>query len=237
MRVWQAYIGFQWQNYLRTHRYLREIAAMVIFAIFFGGFLSDPQGSDGVWLLFAVFAILLTSMSAPSLFFLEQGNALQFLISKPLGRRRFYLSKIVLIVLLDVAIVGAFAMIFGLRFLSLNYFLWFPLRLALITLMIALITALIGLTHAYRPTWSWWIITLIIFGGIVNKGGVLPIAGINEAYKLLVFLLPPLQELSFMCVSLQFTPLSFIFLTVALGQLLLLLVLGLRGTQHKDYLL
>ncbi len=189
-----------------------------------------------MWLLFAVFAILLSSMSAPSLFFLEQGNTLQFLLSKPRGRQRFYLSKIILVVLLDVAIVAVFALVFGFRFLSLHYFLWLPVRLALIALMVALITALIGLTHAYRPTWSWWIIGVIIFGGIVNKGGVLPIEGVHQAYKLLVFLLPPLQELAFLSVSLQFTSLSGVFLGIALGQLLLFLAAGLRGTQRKDYL-
>ncbi len=237
MQVWRAYIGFQWQYYLRTHRYLREIAAVVIFGIFFGGFLSDPHGGNGVWLLLGVFAILLSSMSAPSLFFLEQGNALQFLISKPLGRRRFYLSKIAFVVLLDGAIIGAFAVAFGIRFFSLHYFLWLPIRLFLIATIIALITTLIGLTHAYRPTWSWWIIVLIIFGGIVNKGGVLPVGGIQQFYKLFIFFLPPLQELTFLCVSLEFTPMNLLFIAIAFAQLGILVFVGLQGIQQKDYFL
>jgi len=234
MQAWRAYIAFQWHHYFRTHRYLREIAAVVIFGIFFGGFLSDAHGGAGVWILFSVFAIILSSMTAPSLFLLERGTTLYFLIGKPHGRRRYFLSKIALIVLIDLGILLAFALVYGLRFPSFSYFLLLPVRLALVALILLQVTGLIALTMAYRPTWTWWIFVWIVFGGIVNKGGVLPIHGIAEGYKLLVFLLPPFQELTFLSTSLEFDLLGWIWLGLALVQTGLFLGWGLRGFYRKD---
>ncbi len=234
MQAWQAYIAFQWQHYFRTHRYLREIAAIVIFAIFFGGFLADTHGGAGVWILFSVFAIILSSMTTPSLFLLEQGTTRYFLIGKPHGRRRYYLSKIILILLIDLGILVAFALVYGLRFPSTSYFLLLPLRIALVALILLVVTSLIALTMAFRPTWTWWIFVWVVFGGIVHKAGVLPIRGVMEAYKLLVFLLPPLQELAFLSVSLKFSALGWLWLGLSISQIILFIGWGLWGFYRKD---
>jgi len=235
MRTIIAYVKFSGLNYVRQHRYLRELVAVIIFQIFFRGFLYDTEPGPGIWLIFSVFAIVLNVMTTPSVFFQEKGNTLYFLIGKPGGRKYFFISRIVLIVLIDSLWLGFFILLYGLRYLSLDYFLGLPLHVFPVFVILLLSTVLISLVYTYRPHLSWLLFLLVIFGGIVNKPAVFPMHGILEGYKLLVFLLPPFQELSFLSVSLDFLSLRGGFLLVALLQIFLLYRWSLRGIMQKDF--
>jgi ABC-type transport system involved in multi-copper enzyme maturation permease subunit len=113
-----AYISFCFKNYLRQHRYLLDLVAMVIFSIILGGFLNGTHQDDNLWwMVLSGFAVFLNISTAPAMFFLEHGNTLHFLLSKPNGRRNLLLSKIIVIVLVDLFWIFLFSMLYGLRFL------------------------------------------------------------------------------------------------------------------------
>ena len=230
------YIKFGYLNYLRQHRYLREIVVVVIFHIFFWAFLYDSEPDNSIWIVFCVFAILLNLITAPSIFFLEKGNTLYFLLSKPYGRRRLFLSKIILIILIDLFWVFIFALIYELRFLSLDFLLELPVRLFLVGSVLFLTTTLISFSYTYRPHISWLIILLITLGNIVNKGALLPIESWSEVYKILIFLLPPLLELNLFTTSLSFAEINFVFIIWAFIQIIILFMLSYKGMMRKDLL-
>ncbi len=236
MRSVFAYVTFSGLNYIRRHRYLRELVAVIIFQIFFRGFLYDSQPGAAIWLVFSVFAMVLNVITTPSVFFQERGNTLYFLIGKPAGRKYFFLSRLILIVIIDLFWLGIFILLYGLRYLSLEYFLRLPLHLFPVLLILLLSTLLISLAYTYRPQLSWLLFLLVVFGGIVNKPAVFPLQGILEGYKLLVLLLPPFQELSFLSVSLDFWTLRGGFLPVALVQMVILYWWSYRGVLRRDFL-
>ena len=234
MRTLLTYVQFQWRHYVRSHRYLRELAAVVIFHIFFWGFLYDQKAERGIWLLLGVFAIILNVVTTPSLFYLEKGNTLHFLVGRPFGRRYFLFSKILFIVAIDSGWLGIFAILYGLRFLEWHYFVVLPLHFIPIIILLLLATLLLAFSFTIRPHFSWLLFLAIVFGGIVNKPAVLPLHGIADAYKLLVFFLPPFQELIFFSMKLHLFSVRGLFFLVALVQIALLLFLNDRAMQRRD---
>jgi len=230
-----AYLKFQYLNYVRQHRYLREILVVVIFHIFFLGFLYENGSDESIWMVFSVYAILLNIVTAPSLFFWEKGNTIYFLLGKPRGRRQFFRSKVVFIVLVDLFWVFLFALIYGLRFISPHYFLLLPLHLLILTLQLLLTTLLISIGFSYRPGYSWLIILFVILGSIVNKAAILPIENVAESYKVLIFLLPPLLEFIFFNISFSLSFPQSIFPVIGILQIILLYKLSLRAMMRKDF--
>jgi len=230
------YLTFFLKNYLRSHRYLREIVFLVVFHIFFWGFLYGNRAEDAIWTVFGVLALLLNLVTGSSLFFLEKGNDLYFSLIRPFGRIRFFLAKVVLIVFIDLAWVLFFALIYGVRFPEGNYFLLLPVRMALILLLLALSTLLISFSFTYRPYVAWLILLLLVFGSILNKTALFPPSGLREAYVLLTLLLPPFLEIIFTAVSLRPGMWQSVFLLVAAGQIGLYLWLNLRFLRRKDFI-
>jgi hypothetical protein len=231
-----TYIHFGYLNYLRQHRYIREIIVVVIFHFFFWAFLYDEKADNSIWAVLTVFAILLNLVTAPSIFFLEKGNTLHFYLSKPNGRRYIFLSKIILIVAVDLVWVLFFALVYGIRFFSADFFLLLPIRLFLVGVILLMTTLLISFSYSYRPQLSWLVFAIIIFGSIVNKGALLPIKAFGEIYKALVFFLPPLLELNFLTADLSFSHVSFVFSFVAAIHICILFLLSYRGMMRKDLL-
>lgn len=232
----QAYINFCFKNYLRQHRYLRDLVAMVIFSIFFGGFLTSTSLDDNLWwMVLSAFAVFLNIFTAPALFFLEHGNTLYFLLSKPNGRRNLLLSKIIVIVLVDLFWILLFSMLYGLRFPEPDYFLLLPIRLFCIGMMILLSTMLISIAYTFRPQLTWLIFVLLIFGFIVRKEPLFPIESLTEIIKSLVFLLPPFFEMLSFTVTLNIpTFIQAVFLLTAFLQIVLLFYLSHRKMLRKD---
>jgi hypothetical protein len=231
-----TYIHFGYLNYIRQHRYIREIIVVIIFHFFFWAFLYDDNADNRIWTVFTVFAILLNLVTAPSIFFLEKGNTLHFYLSKSNGRRYLFLSKIVLIILVDSLWVLIFAFIYGIRFFSADFFLLLPIRLFLVGIILLITTLLISFSYSYRPQLSWLVFAFIIFGSIVNKGALLPLKTFSEVYKLLVLILPPLLELNFLAADLSFSHVSFIFTLVAAIHICVLFLLSYRGMMRRDLL-
>ncbi len=231
-----TYIHFGYLNYVRQHRYIREIIIVIIFHIFFWAFLYNDKPDDSIWTVLNVFAILLNLATAPSLFFLEKGNTLHFYLSKPHGRRNLFLSKLILIILIDLSWILLFALIYGIRFSSVIFFLLLPIRLLLVASILLITTLLISLSFSYRPQLSWLVFALIIFGSIVNKGALLPINGFAEIYEVFVFLLPPLLELNFLTAELSFANIHFSFAILAMIYISGLFWLSYRGMMQKDLL-
>lgn len=232
----RAYINFCLKNYLRQHRYLRDLVAMVIFSIFFEGFLTSTHLDDNLWwMVLSVFAIFLNIFTAPAVFFLEKGNTLYFLLSKPDGRRNLLLSKIIVIVLLDLFWVSIFSVLYGLRFLSAEYFMLLPIRLLCIAAMILLSTLLVSIAYTYRPQLTWLIFALLIFGCIFPKEKLFPITSIAEILKALAFLLPPFFEIISLTVALEITSsMQAVFLGVALLQIFALFYISNKIMMRKD---
>jgi len=220
-----AFVRFEYKNYLRQHRYLRDLIAIVIFIILFEAFLTGDQYTEDIWIVFAIFAIILNLLTAPSVFFLEKGNTLYFLLSKPNGRRNLFISKIILITLIDLMWISLFAFLYGLRFLSPAYFLNMPLKLMFIIFILLLSTLLLSLSYTYRPQLSWLIMILLVFGSIFPKVRLFPLHSLEDWYKVLSLLLPPFAELTDLMVSVTWQGWSPGFLEVRLTwQLIFLLV-------------
>ena len=173
------FIRFGYMNYMRQHRYLRELAAAVIFTIFFGGFLTGPHLDDGIWWVFSV-------------------------------------------------------LLYGVRFMQPEYFLWLFARIVLLALLLLLSTLLLSVSYTRHPHWSWLIFLLLIFGNIVNKSKLLLIEGWSDAINLIVLLLPPTFEVSQVAVSLQFNSEGLGFLALALIQIWLLYWWNLTQFYRKD---
>lgn len=242
-----AFVRFEYKNYLRQHRYLRDLVAIVIFIILFEAFLTGDQYTEDIWIVFAVFAIILNLLTAPSVFFLEKGNTLYFLLSKPNGRRNLFISKVILIILIDLMWIVLFALLYGLRFLSLTYFMNMPLKLLFIILILLLSTLLLSLSYTYRPQLSWLIMILLVFGSIFPKVRLFPLHSPEDWYKILSLLLPPFAELADMMVSVTWEGWSPGFLDVSPGwQIFFLLIammqiggwwfLSARKMMRKDLL-
>lgn len=231
-----AYIHFGYLNYIRQHRYIREIIVIVIFHFFFWAFLYGEKADNSIWTVLTVFAILLNLVTAPSIFFMEKGNTLHFYLSKPNGRRYLFLSKIILIITVDLIWVLLFALIYGIRFSSAAFILLLPIRLFLVSVILLMTTLLISFSYSYRPQLSWLVFALVIFGSIVNKGALLPIKTSGEIYKALIFFLPPLLELNLLTADLSFSHVSFVFAFVAAIHICILFMLSYWGIMRKDLL-
>ena len=224
---------------------MRELVVIVLFIILFEAFLTSDQFTNDIWIVFAVFAIILNLLTTPSLFFLEKGNTLYFLLSKPHGRRNLFLSKVILIVLIDLLWVFLFSLLYGLRFLAPSYFLSMPIKLFFITIILILSTLLLSLTYTYRPQLSWVIMIFLVFGCILPKAKLFPMHSPGEAYKLLALLLPPFTEIADLMVSVNVwnwqpgfleipSGWQLAFLALAFVQIAALLVISLRKMMHKD---
>ncbi len=229
-----TFITFCFKNYLRQHRYLRELGAAVIFTIFFEGFLTSDVMQENIWMIFVVFALILNLLTAPSLFYLEKGNTLHFMLSKPHGRRNMFLAKIILIVLIDVFFVLLFTIAYGLRFWSPESFLLAPVRLLFVIMILTLSTLLMSFTYTYKPQFSWLIMIVIILGCVINKAPLFPIQSLAETAKLAIFALPPIQELIFLSISLTFDGWASLFFAIGFLQAGILLWLSYRLMLRKD---
>ena len=228
------YLNYFFKNYWRSHRYLREIVLILIFHVFFWGFLYGEKPEDPVWTVLGVLAIVLNLVTVPSLFYLEKGNALQFPLVHPNGRRHFFVAKFLLIFLIDFFWVALFSLVYGLRFLDAGYFLWLLPRLAIVALLLLLSTSLLSLSFTYRPWIAWLLILLVVFGGILNKAALFPVQSWKEVYALLVFLLPPFLELIFTAVRIDFNFWQIVFLVVAVLQIVFYFYVNLRLMYRKD---
>jgi len=229
------FLSFFIKNYLRSHRYLREVVLIFVFNIFFWGFLYGSKPEDGVWTVFGVLALLLNMVSVPSLFYLEKGNSLYFPLLKPNGRLRFLFAKIAAIFCIDFFWVLMFALIYGIRFAEMNYFLLLVPRLMLLALLLALSTSLLSLSFSYKPWIVWLLLILVVFGGIINKSALFPFHSPGEIYALLTVLLPPFLEILFSAVTLKFPFWRVMFLLIATVQIGFYLYLNYRLIQKKDF--
>jgi hypothetical protein len=230
----KAYILYYLKNYLRSHRYLRELVLIILFNIIFSGFLYTSKPENMVWTVFGVFGILLTMVSVPSIFFLEKGHSLHFGLIYPNGRRNFFFAKFILILGVDFFWIVLFTGLYGLKFMEADYFKVWILRLLLILLLMSLSLALLSFTFTYRPSISWLILILIVFGGIINKTALFPIHSIKEFYAIFTFLLPPVLEIMYGAVTLEFSFWRIIFLLLALVQLGIYLLINLKFMLKKD---
>lgn len=234
--VLKTYLNFFFKNYLRSHRYLREIILILIFHIFFWGFLYSETADDMIWTVFGVLAILLNMVTVSSLFYFEKGNSLYFALAHQKGRLWYYLSKLILILCIDFFWIFLFALIYGLRFLELQYFMVLPIRLLLLVLLMSLTVLILSLSFSYRPWIAWVLLILIVFGGILNKIALFPIKSFSEIYVSLSFLLPPLQEIIYGAATLEFDFWRNIFIFIALTQILIYFYINLRLLMKKDIL-
>ncbi len=233
-RMIKAYISFYLKNYLRSHRYLRELILIILFNIIFSGFLYTSKPEDMVWTVFGVFGILLTMVSVPSIFFLEKGHSLHFGLIYPNGRRNFFLAKYLLILGIDFLWIVLFTGLYGLKFMDPGYFKVWLVRLFLMLLLMGLSVALLSLSFTYRPSVSWLILILIVFGGIVNKSALFPIHSVKEFYAPFTFILPPILEIIYGGVTLEFPLWRSVFLVLALIQLGIFLFFNLKLMSKKD---
>ncbi|MCK5455146.1 MAG: hypothetical protein KAJ16_12325 [Calditrichia bacterium] len=234
--VLKTYLNFFFKSYIRSHRYLREIILILIFHIFFWGFLNTETPDDMVWTVFGVLALLLNMVTVPSLFYLEKGNSLYFTLVHQSGRAWYYISKLVLILCIDFFWIFLFALIYGLRFLELQYFVLLPFRLLLLILLMSLSVLILSLSFSYRPWIAWVLLILIVFGGILNKIALFPIKSFSELYVILSFLLPPLLEIIYGTATLQFDVWRGIFIFIALTQIVIYFYINFRLIMKKDFL-
>jgi hypothetical protein len=124
--------------------------------------------------------------------------------------------------------------LYGLKFMEADYFSVWVFRLLLILLLMSLSLALLSFTFTYRPSISWLILILIVFGGIINKSALFPIHSIKEFYAIFTFLLPPILELMYGAVTLEFSFWRIIFLLMALVQLWIYLTINMKFMLKKD---
>lgn len=234
LRPLLACLDFCRINYMRQHRYIFELIAMVIFSVFFGGFLTADVAGNYIWFVLAAFAIILNLITAHSLFNLESGNTLYFLIAKPNGRRNLFIAKVILIIAIDLLLVTILALIYGLKFWNGSEFLLLAPRLVVMTLILLISTLLMSFTYTVRPQLIWVVFVLIVFGYIINKAPLFPIQSVSEVLKLLVFFLPPLQELVFLAMDFDFTSWRILFLIVAIVQTVLLGIYSYRRMLSRD---
>jgi hypothetical protein len=192
-----------------------------------------------VWSSFAVLALILNIFTVPSLYLLEKGNSLYFSLAKESGRSYYFIAKSILIILINFFWICLFALIYGIRFMTLDYFLMLPLRLLFILLLLILSTLIWSLCYsARRPINRFFVLTgllLIIFGSIVNKTVGFPIESLKEIYVILFLALPPVQELIYSAVTLDLNSWRALFLLIALLQIVLYFIVNFRRFQKCDF--
>ena len=229
------FFSFFIRNYLRSHRYLREVVLIFVFNVFFWGFLYGPKPEDAVWTVFGVFALLLNMVTVPSLFYLEKGNSLYFPLLKPNGRLRFLFAKIAAVFCIDFFWVFVFAVIYGIRFGEMNYFVLLIPRLLLLAFLLALSTSLLTLTFSYKPWVVWLLLILLVFGGIINKSALFPLHTPGRFFGLFTVLLPPFLEILYSAVTLKFPFWRMVFLTAGVVQMVFYLFLNYWLILKKDF--
>jgi hypothetical protein len=234
--VLKTYLNFFFKNYIRSHRYLREIILIFIFHIFFWGLVNTETPDDLIWTVFGVLALLLNMVTVPSLLYLEKGNSLYFTLVHQSGRVWYYLSKLVLIFCIDFFWIFLFLLIYGLRFLEVQYFALLPLRLLLLVLLMLLSILILSLSFSYRPWIAWLLLFLIVFGSILNKSALFPINSFSEIYVILSFLLPPLLEIIYGMWTLDFNFWRSIFILIALIQFVIYFYINYRLFMKRDFL-
>ena len=234
--VFRSYLYFFLKNYIRSHRYLREIILILVFNIFFSGFLYSDAPDDMIWTVFGVLALLLNMITVPSVFYLEKGNSLNFSLVHQFGRRWTFISKILLMVLIDFFWLSLFSIIYGLRFLNLQYFTILPLRLVLFLVLMFLSILIISLSYSYRPWIAWLLLLLIIFGGILNKGALFPLESVSEFYIIFSLFLPPLLEIILGTATLEFDIWRTLFILLAFIQIAVYYFLNLKFIMKKDFI-
>ncbi|UCF64398.1 MAG: hypothetical protein JSW33_00810 [bacterium] len=234
--VLRTYLNFYLKNYVRSHRYLREIILILIFNIFFSGFLYSDSTDDMIWTVFGVLAVLLNMITVPSLFYLEKGNSLYFSLVNQLGRKWFFISKILLIILIDFFWLTLFSIIYGLRFLEMQYFSMLPIRLLLFLVLMLLSILILSLSYSFRPWIAWFLFLLIVFGGIVNKGALYPLESISQIYIVPSYLLPPLLEIILGTATLDFDIWRITFILAALIQIIFYFYLNMKLIMKKDFI-
>jgi hypothetical protein len=208
---------------------------ILIFHIFFWGFLYSKNPENAVWTVFGTLALLLNMVTVPSLFFLEKGNSLNFGLIRQLGRRKFFISKFILILLIDLFWIILFTIIYGLRFLDGQYFILLFPRLMLMSLMMIISISILSLLYSCRIWVIWILLVLVVFGSILNKTALFPIHSFGELYAIFTFLLPPLLEIIYTAVTLELTTWRIIFLVVATIQAIFYFTLNLKFILRKDF--
>ncbi len=230
-----AHFSFYFRNYLRSHRYLREIVVILIFHVFFWGFLYSAKPDDAVWTVFGVLGIILNMVTVPSVFFLEKGNSLYFGLVRPAGRLHFFFAKILLIFLIDFFWIVLFTFIYGIRFLDGHYFLlWIP-RLAFTAYLLILSISILSISFTYKPWTAWVLFALLIFGGILNKSVLFP-PSLRDAYVLFTVILPPVLEIIYSAWTLQFPLWRILFLLIAGVQIGFYFYLNAKLILRRDFI-
>ncbi len=214
---------------------MRELVTILIFHIFFWGFLYGARPENAVWTVFGVLAILLNIITVSSLFLLEKGNSLYFGLVRRNGRVRFFFSKFLLIFLIDFFWITVFAVIYGIRFWNGVYFAELVPRLVFMAFLMCLSIAILSLAFTYKPWISLLLVFLIIFGGILNKSALFPVESVSGAYALISLVLPPILEIIYSMVTLQFPFWRSVFLGIAFIQLLAFLYLNYKFVLRKDF--
>ncbi|GAB4369860.1 MAG: hypothetical protein Kow0042_11790 [Calditrichia bacterium] len=231
MKVTKSYFSFFAKNYLRTHRYLREIVTVFIFHIFFWGFLFTERPQDDFWFVFAIFALILNIVTFVSVFYLEKGNSLYFTLVRPHGRYYYFVAKILLILAIDMIWIGLFALLYGLRFWDSTYFLLLAPRLIFMFVLIALSLSLLCFSYNYKPWIIFLYLILLVFGFILNKTA----HSIPPLVKALLFILPPFNEIVFSMITMKFPLWRTVFLGIALLQIVIYLYVNYRLILRKDF--
>lgn len=231
-----VYFSFFLRNYLRSHRYLSEIILIFVMVIFFWGFLYTSKPEDVVWTVFAVLALVLNMVTVPSVYYLEKGNSLYFVLSHSRGRIHFLTGKLLLIWIIDFFWITLFAVIYGIRFLDGHYFAVLPLRLFFMGILMLLAILIFSLFYTYKPWIAWILFLLTIFGGIINKSALYPIESLSHIYAVFLVLLPPYLELIYSAVTLQFPFWRTMFVLLAAIQIVFYFTLNYRLILRRDFI-
>jgi hypothetical protein len=76
---------------------------------------------------------------------------------------------------------------------------------------------------------------LVIFGAIINKAAGFPLNSISDIFNILFALLPPIQELIYLMVTLEFNFWRALFLVIALLQIVVYFIINYRRFQRCDF--
>jgi hypothetical protein len=95
--------------------------------------------------------------------------------------------------------------------------------------------SIFSLLYSYRTWLIWILLVLVVFGSILNKAALFPLHSFNESYAILTFLLPPLLEIIYTAVTLDFPTWRIIFLVVAAIQAVFYVSLNIKFILRKDF--
>ena len=82
---------------------------------------------------------------------------------------------------------------------------------------------------------AWLLLILVVFGSIINKTPLFPPDSFKEIYVFLTLALPPFLEIIMSAVTLHVSFWQFIFLVVAILQIIFYFILNYRLILKKDF--